>query len=127
MFRRTFMDFWILSVMFCIVSQTFQTPVQLFCTAGKCKLLNKRLLKYFSNGSTESAIFCCVSLLLERLKSERMIDVFNTVKTLQSQRPMLFTKLVSLDKEQLEYITQFQEHYAFCYDCVMEYLNSSAF
>ena len=49
------------------------------------------------DGSAEAGLFCCVSLLLERLKSEHMIDVFRTVRALQLQRPLLFTRTVSLD------------------------------
>jgi len=62
------------------------------------------------DGSAEAGVFCCVSQLLERVRSEHMIDVFRTVRQLQLQRPLLFTKI---------------EQYAFCYDCVTEYLNSS--
>ncbi|KIH57590.1 Protein-tyrosine phosphatase, partial [Ancylostoma duodenale] len=52
------------------------------------------------NGSSETGVYCCISLLLERLKAEQRIDVFQTVKGLQNQRPLIFSKL---------------EHYAFCY------------
>uniref|UniRef100_A0A1I7X390 Tyrosine-protein phosphatase domain-containing protein n=1 Tax=Heterorhabditis bacteriophora TaxID=37862 RepID=A0A1I7X390_HETBA len=46
------------------------------------------------NGSSETGVYCCISLLLERLKAEQRIDVFQTVKGLQNQRPLMFSKLV---------------------------------
>uniref|UniRef100_A0A914HQ12 protein-tyrosine-phosphatase n=1 Tax=Globodera rostochiensis TaxID=31243 RepID=A0A914HQ12_GLORO len=61
------------------------------------------------DGSAENGVFACVSLLLERLRSEHLVDVFRTVKALQLQRPLLFSKI---------------EQYAYCYECVMEYLNT---
>uniref|UniRef100_A0A914L344 protein-tyrosine-phosphatase n=1 Tax=Meloidogyne incognita TaxID=6306 RepID=A0A914L344_MELIC len=66
------------------------------------------IILHCRDGSAENGIFCCVSLLVERLRSEQMIDVFRTVKSLQQQRPLLFTKI---------------EQYSFAYDCVTEYLN----
>ncbi|EPB72141.1 Protein-tyrosine phosphatase [Ancylostoma ceylanicum] len=62
------------------------------------------------NGSSETGVYCCISLLLERLKAEQRIDVFQTVKGLQNQRPLIFSKL---------------EHYAFCYQAVIDYIRSS--
>ncbi|VDM47419.1 unnamed protein product [Toxocara canis] len=46
------------------------------------------------DGSSETGVLCCVSLLLERLKAEHRIDVFQTVRSLQQNRPHMFTKLV---------------------------------
>jgi protein tyrosine phosphatase len=67
------------------------------------------IILHCRDGSAENGLFCCVSLLLERLKAEHMVDVFRTVMSLQLQRPLLFTKV---------------EQYAFCHECVIEYLNS---
>ncbi|KAK0394781.1 hypothetical protein QR680_000930 [Steinernema hermaphroditum] len=61
------------------------------------------------DGSAECGVYCCVSLLLERLKAEHRVDVFQTVKGLQAQRPRLFSRL---------------EQYIFCYQAVIDYLNS---
>jgi len=61
------------------------------------------------DGSAACGVYCCVSLLLERLKAEHRVDVFQTVKSLQAQRPLLFTQL---------------EQYAFCYGAVIDYLDS---
>ncbi|KAH7729834.1 CLR-1 protein [Aphelenchoides avenae] len=67
------------------------------------------IILHCRDGSAENGLFCCVSLLLERLKAEHMVDVFRTVMSLQLQRPLLFNKV---------------EQYAFCHECVIEYLNS---
>ncbi|VDD93726.1 unnamed protein product [Enterobius vermicularis] len=61
------------------------------------------------NGSFETGIFCCITLLLERLRSEQLVDVFQTVRSLQRCRPGIITSL---------------EQYKFCYEAVVEYLDS---
>ncbi|TMS34449.1 hypothetical protein L596_002041 [Steinernema carpocapsae] len=67
------------------------------------------IILHCRDGSAENGVYCCVSLLLERLKAENRVDVFQTVKGLQAQRPRLFTRL---------------EQYIFCYQSVIDYLNS---
>uniref|UniRef100_A0A158Q2W1 protein-tyrosine-phosphatase n=1 Tax=Dracunculus medinensis TaxID=318479 RepID=A0A158Q2W1_DRAME len=67
------------------------------------------IILHSRDGSSETGLFCCVSLLLERLKAESRIDVFQTVRSLQQNRPLLFKKF---------------EQYAFCYKAVMDYLDS---
>ncbi|CAJ0581740.1 unnamed protein product, partial [Mesorhabditis spiculigera] len=62
------------------------------------------------NGSAESAVYCAVSLLMERLKAERRIDVFQTARSIQQQRAETFTKI---------------DEYAFLYQTVAEYLSMS--
>ncbi|CAI2346757.1 unnamed protein product [Caenorhabditis sp. 36 PRJEB53466] len=62
------------------------------------------------NGSSETGIFICISLLLLRLKAEQRIDIFQTVKGLQSHRPMMFTKI---------------EQYAFCYKSLADYVSKA--
>lgn len=61
------------------------------------------------DGSSETGIFCCITLLLERLRSEEFIDVFQTVRSLQRCRPRIISSL---------------EQYTFCYEAVLEYLES---
>jgi len=61
------------------------------------------------NGSSRSGLYCCISLLLERLKAENRVDVFQTVKSLQAQRPMILTN---------------RDQYEFCYQAVLDYLES---
>lgn len=50
--------------------------------------------RYLRDGSSETGVFCCISLLLERLKAEHRIDVFQTVRSLQQNRPLMFKRLV---------------------------------
>ncbi|CCD68957.1 Receptor-type tyrosine-protein phosphatase [Caenorhabditis elegans] len=62
------------------------------------------------NGSSESGIFICISLLWLRQKAEQRIDVFQTVKGLQSHRPMMFTRF---------------EQYSFCYRALADYISKT--
>ncbi|VDM94016.1 unnamed protein product, partial [Onchocerca ochengi] len=61
------------------------------------------------DGSFKTGLYCCVSLLLERLKAENRIDIFQTVRSLQQKRPFVFTSF---------------EQYAFCYKAVIDYLDT---
>ncbi|VDN42122.1 unnamed protein product [Gongylonema pulchrum] len=61
-----------------------------------CSLSKKKnfFFAYFRDGSFKTGVYCCVSLLLERLKAENRVDVFQTVRSLQQRRPLMFTKFV---------------------------------
>ena len=49
-----------------------------------------------SAGVGRTGVFCALSVLIERLKSEAVVDVFQTVKQLRAQRPaMVQTKVRS--------------------------------
>ncbi|VDM97705.1 unnamed protein product [Thelazia callipaeda] len=67
------------------------------------------IILHSRDGSFKTGVYCCVSLLLERLKAENRIDVFQTVRSLQQKRPLMFTKF---------------EQYAFCYTAVIDYLDT---
>ncbi|KAM3720078.1 Receptor-type tyrosine-protein phosphatase [Dirofilaria immitis] len=67
------------------------------------------IILHSRDGSFKTGLYCCVSLLLERLKAENRVDVFQTVRSLQQKRPFMFTKF---------------EHYAFCYKAVIDYLDT---
>ncbi|KAL3993621.1 Protein-tyrosine phosphatase family protein [Acanthocheilonema viteae] len=67
------------------------------------------IILHSRDGSFKTGLYCCVSLLLERLKAENRIDVFQTVRSLQQKRPLMFTKF---------------EQYAFCYKAVIDYLDT---
>ncbi|EFO23364.2 hypothetical protein LOAG_05121 [Loa loa] len=67
------------------------------------------IILHSRDGSFKTGLYCCVSLLLERLKAENRIDVFQTVRSLQQKRPLMFRNF---------------EHYAFCYKAVIDYLDT---
>ena len=47
-----------------------------------------------SAGVGRTGVFCALSILIEQLKSEGVVDVFQTVKQLRAQRPaMVQTKV----------------------------------
>ena len=57
---------------------------------------NPALFLFFVNsaGVGRTGVFCALSILIERLKSEGVVDVFQTVKQLRAQRPaMVQTKV----------------------------------
>ena len=81
--------------------------------------------------------FIAVSILLERLKTEGVVDVFSTVRSLRLQRPNMVQTVVSrgliaacMTYNQPHYITIsclflfLQEQYEYCYKTVLEYLDS---
>ena len=48
-----------------------------------------------SAGVGRTGVFCALSYLIERLKTEHVIDVFQTVKTLRQKRPAMVQTKVS--------------------------------
>ncbi|KAJ7369444.1 hypothetical protein OS493_038944 [Desmophyllum pertusum] len=60
-------------------------------------------------GVGRTGVFCALSILIERLKSEGVVDVFQTVKQLRSQRPAM---------------VQTKDQYEFIYSALSEYLDS---
>lgn len=62
-----------------------------------------------SAGVGRTGVFCALSILIERLKSEGVVDVFQTVKQLRAQRPAM---------------VQTKEQYEFIYFALREYLDS---
>ena len=49
----------------------------------------------YSSGCGRTGTFIAVSILLERLKTEGVVDVFNTVRSLRLQRPNMVQTVVS--------------------------------
>ena len=43
-----------------------------------------------------TGVFCALSILIERLKSEGVVDVFQTIKVLRTQRPAMVQTQVRL-------------------------------
>ena len=50
-------------------------------------------------GVGRTGVFCALSVIIERLKAEGVVDVFQTVKRLRSQRPAMVQT-----KDQYEFI-----------------------
>lgn len=51
-------------------------------------------LLYCSAGAGRTGTFCALSTVLERVKAEGILDVFQTVKSLRLQRPHMVQTLV---------------------------------
>lgn len=51
-------------------------------------------LLYYSAGAGRTGTFCALSTVLERVKAEGILDVFQTVKSLRLQRPHMVQTLV---------------------------------
>lgn len=49
---------------------------------------------FFSNGGAACSIFCMCVMLLDQLKNEHAVDIFQRVRTLQRQRIAMITSLV---------------------------------
>ncbi len=62
-----------------------------------------------SAGVGRTGVFITLSMVLERMRYEGMIDVFSTVKMLRTQRPAM---------------VQTEDQYQFCYRAALEYLGS---
>ena len=54
------------------------------------------IVVHCSGGSGRTGTFIAISILLERLKTEGVVDVFHTGRTLRLQRPGLIQTVVSL-------------------------------
>ncbi|XP_028832631.1 receptor-type tyrosine-protein phosphatase F-like isoform X4 [Denticeps clupeoides] len=62
-----------------------------------------------SAGVGRTAVFITLSILLERMRYEGVVDLFQTVKTLRTQRPAM---------------VQTEDQYQLCYRAALEYLGS---
>ncbi len=67
-------------------------PIVVHCSAGKTKFhffLNNQNDVFFSKGAGRTGVFLTLSIVLERIRYEGIVDVFQTVKLLRTQRPAL--------------------------------------
>ncbi|NWZ10267.1 PTPRA phosphatase, partial [Agelaius phoeniceus] len=70
---------------------------------------NHPITVHCSAGAGRTGTFCALSTVLERVKAEAILDVFQTVKSLRLQRP---------------HMVQTLEQYEFCYKVVQEYIDA---
>lgn len=66
------------------------TSTHLVSSEGWCIIC----LLYCSAGAGRTGTFCALSTVLERVKAEGILDVFQTVKSLRLQRPHMVQTLV---------------------------------
>ncbi|CAF0990930.1 unnamed protein product [Adineta steineri] len=67
------------------------------------------IVVHCSAGAGRTGVFLTLSIVLERIRYEGVVDVFQTVKLLRTQRPAL---------------VQTEDQYQFCYRSALEYLGS---
>ena len=89
---------------------------------------------FCSGGCGRTGTYIAISILLERLKTEGVVDVFQTVRRLRLQRPEMVASVVShmgysglvVWQLSVQYIQSplLQEQYKFCYKTLMEFLDS---
>uniref|UniRef100_A0A0N5C3E7 PTPRA phosphatase n=1 Tax=Strongyloides papillosus TaxID=174720 RepID=A0A0N5C3E7_STREA len=60
-------------------------------------------------GAGRAGVFIAVSIIIDRMKLEHVVDVFTTVKLLRIDRPMM---------------VQEKEEYNFCYQAAFEFLQT---
>ena len=72
-------------------------------------------------------MFCAISIIIEALKTEQVVDVFQVVRALRLQNPAFINGLVSIFLSCLvsyEWRVVIQEEYKFCYNVAQEFLDS---
>ena len=62
---------------------------------------------FFRNGGPSCSIFCMCVMLLDQLKNEHAVDIFQRVRALQRQRIAMITSLVRLQEDSIDCIEGF--------------------
>ena len=70
---------------------------------------NRIILYSSSAGVGRTGVFVSLSIVLERMQYEGVVDVFQTVRSLRTQRPAM---------------VQTEDQYQFCYRAALEYLSA---
>uniref|UniRef100_A0A8C4KLV1 protein-tyrosine-phosphatase n=1 Tax=Dromaius novaehollandiae TaxID=8790 RepID=A0A8C4KLV1_DRONO len=76
----------------------------------ECEEGEGRTIIHCLNGGGRSGMFCAIGIVVEMVKRQNVVDVFHAVKTLRNSKPNM---------------VETPEQYRFCYDVVLEYLESS--
>ena len=89
---------------------------------------------HFSAGVGRTGVFVTLSIVLGRMRYEAVVDMFQTVKVLRTQRPAMVQNEVRSFAWHKRYSKLFlklktlnvllQEQYSFCYGAALEYLGS---
>lgn len=72
-------------------------------------ILHLHVLSIDSTGVGRTGVFLALSIVLERMKCEGVVDMFQTVRMLRTQRPGMVHS---------------EDQYRFCYNAALEYLSS---
>ena len=70
---------------------------------------------YNSDTVTRSGMFCALATIIDRCKTEGVVDVFQVVKALRIQKPGAVPTLVSL------YILMQKQGYMLIADCILSH------
>ncbi|CAF3984653.1 unnamed protein product [Rotaria sp. Silwood1] len=73
---------------------------------------NRYITVHCGNGGPSCSIFCMSLILLDQLKNEHSIDIFQRARTLQRQRPAMITSFAQ---------------YEYLYEIILKYLDESLF
>ena len=65
-----------------------------------CVLICTIYFMLYSNGVGRSGTFCALLICINQFKQEQMVDVFQTVQIMRSQRPGLVENMVCVDSIQ---------------------------
>ena len=61
----------------------------------------------FRNGVGRSGVFCAVSTVAEKITSDDAVDIFQAVKRLRMNRPLMVETLVSTEHKHISYLNPF--------------------
>jgi len=99
-------------------------PITVHCSVGVGRYVQRRMKLILDNSkdlidinlfnpkfcyNNRTGVFIALSIILERLQNEGFIDIFETVRTLRTQRPGM---------------VQTEDQYQFCYQTALEYVKS---
>ncbi|XP_067883310.1 receptor-type tyrosine-protein phosphatase alpha-like [Heterodontus francisci] len=70
---------------------------------------NKTILVTCWDGASRCGLFCAASIILQQIRLEGLVDVFQAVKTIRSSRPQAIGT---------------SDQYSFCYQVAQAYLNT---
>jgi len=80
------------------------------------------VLNVLSAGAGRTGTFIALSNILERVKAEGLLDVFQTVKSLRMQRPHMVQTVVSGNQDHFKPVVQNLSSYSqFC--CLKQFLS----
>ena len=98
-------------------------------TKEQIKSGNKPIVVHCSDTVTRSGMFCAIATIIERCKTEGVVDVFQVIKAVRIQKPGAVPSVVSILKHDQEYsyngeLKILQDNLKLIYDAVLVFLES---